>query len=193
MWWCWPSATGPGCSGTGHLGRAATPRTSTCRVISRSWSRPILETGRPTVLLSVSGRPYALGPYRDRAGGNRAGVLPRRGGRRRDRRGAVRPGEPLRQAAGRGAAPRRWPAAHVPGAAARAEQPGRQQPRSDARRTGSVTGSSYTSYAYDDLTADAVRRSTSTARSSSASTVPTPAAATVSRSSSCTPPIRSPA
>ena len=63
------------------------------------------------------------------AGRHRAGVLPRRGGRRCDRRGAVRSGEPHRQAAGRRAAPRRRLAVHLPGPAARSAQPGRQQPR----------------------------------------------------------------
>jgi beta-xylosidase len=47
-WWCWRSATGPACSGAEPPGRAATPRTSICRVINpslrrRSW-RP---GGRP--------------------------------------------------------------------------------------------------------------------------------------------------
>ena len=40
----------------------------------------VLDAGTPTVLTLLAGRPYALGRRRDRAAGDRAGVLPGRGG-----------------------------------------------------------------------------------------------------------------
>jgi beta-glucosidase-like glycosyl hydrolase len=77
---------------------------------------------------SVCARPVP-GP----SGGSRASLFSWRGGWQGTRRRAIRPGQSLRQAAGRGAPPRRRPAAHVPGGASRAEQPGGEQPGPDRR------------------------------------------------------------
>ena len=82
MWWCSPSGTGPGFSGTGHPGKAVTRRTSTCRATSRSWSRRSWRPAADRAAVNF------WSPVRTRAipgscGGNRAGVLPRRGGRQR--------------------------------------------------------------------------------------------------------------
>ena len=91
----------------------------------------ILETGRPTVLLLSFRTAVRTGAVPGSCGGNRASLLPRRGGRQRARRSAFWPSQSLRQAAGRGAPPSGRTAAHLPRAAARAEQPRRQQPRPD--------------------------------------------------------------
>ena len=72
-----------------------------------SCSTPCSRPARPTVVTLLAGRPYALGARRDGAGGDRADVLPRRGGRRGDRGRAQRPGQPERPAAGERARRRR--------------------------------------------------------------------------------------
>ena len=56
--------------------------------IQRQLVEAVVATGTPVVLVVISGRPYAIGWALDgasRAGGGRPGVLPRRGGRHRDR------------------------------------------------------------------------------------------------------------
>jgi hypothetical protein len=50
----------------GHPEKAATPRTSICRGHQPELVEAILQAGRPTVLVAVSGRPYALGQYQRR-------------------------------------------------------------------------------------------------------------------------------
>ena len=90
------SATGPGCSAAAPAARAATPPTWRCPACQGELLDALLATGTPVVLVLLTGRPYALGRWADRAAADRAGVLPRRGGRSGAGRGAQRPGEPLR-------------------------------------------------------------------------------------------------
>ena len=54
----------------------------------------VLASGTPTVVTLLSGPPLRAGLGGDRRGGDRADLLPRRGGHRRDRRRAQRPREP---------------------------------------------------------------------------------------------------
>jgi hypothetical protein len=121
----------------------------------------ILDTGRPTVLISVSGRPYALGQYQGRAaaivqaffpgeegGGALAGVLS----------GRVNPSE---QVAGRGAASSRQPAAHylAPPLGHDTSLGHRPQGVSNLDPTPAFPfghGLSYTSFSYENLRASAV-------------------------------------
>ena len=93
----------------------------------------LLATGTPVVLVVVSGRPYALGRVRRPPRGAGAVVLPRRGGRVRDRRGALGSAVPRWQAAGPGPASYGRAAQHLPAAAAgrhreRRHHHGRLQP-----------------------------------------------------------------
>ena len=60
----------------------------------------ILETGRPTVLLVDFGSAVRARAIPGSCGGNRAGLLPGRGGWQRPGRSAFWPGQSLRQAAG---------------------------------------------------------------------------------------------
>ena len=67
-----------------HLGRGLRRRGPLdCRASRASCVEALLATGTPVVLVLVSGRPYALGAYADRARRRRPGLLPRRGGRPR--------------------------------------------------------------------------------------------------------------
>ena len=61
------SATGPGCSAAAPRARAATPPTCTCPASRPTWSRALLATGTPVVLVLLTGRPYALGALADDA------------------------------------------------------------------------------------------------------------------------------
>ncbi len=115
----WPSsATSPACSATAPRERAATPRTSGCRECRPTWSRSCWPPGRRSCWSSSRA---ALRPGTVRRSPRRAGavVLPRRGGRVRDRRGALGSAVPRREAAGAGPASCRWAAQHLPPAAAR--------------------------------------------------------------------------
>ena len=64
--------------------------------VQRELVEAVLATGTPVVLVLVTGRPYAVDWAIERCAAVRAGVLPRRGGRRGDRRRAVRAGQPVR-------------------------------------------------------------------------------------------------
>ena len=66
-WWCSPSGTGPGFSGTGHPGEGCDAEDLDLPGHQPELVEAILDTGRPTVLVAISGRPYALGAYRGRA------------------------------------------------------------------------------------------------------------------------------
>ena len=78
----------------------------------------LLATGTPVVLVVVSGRPYALGELAWSRRGSGPVVLPRRGGRVRDRGGALRAAVPRRPAASADPASCGWPAQHLPAATA---------------------------------------------------------------------------
>ena len=80
---CSSSATRPGSSAAAPSARAATATTSSCPASSASWSRRCWRPGTPVVLVLLTGRPYAVGWALDALRRRGAGLLPRRGGRRR--------------------------------------------------------------------------------------------------------------
>ncbi|MGC0408003.1 beta-xylosidase [Streptomyces sp. SAI-163] len=86
----------------------------------------LLDSGTPVVTVLLAGRPYALGSAVAPVRRDRAVVLPRRGGHRRDRRRPQRAHQPLGEAARQRAQRRGCPAGHLPGGAARPRQRGVQ-------------------------------------------------------------------
>ena len=152
MLWCWRSVTGPGCSGRNIRGGLRR------RDLNLPGHQPelveaILQAGRPTVLLAVSGRPYALGQYQA------------------ERQQSCRPSSPVRRVA------RLWPACYLGGstlrqAAGRVPRHAGGQPHTylapplgqNSQRVSSLDptpafpfghGLSYTSFSYENLRASA--------------------------------------
>ena len=129
-WW-WRSGDRAALFGRGTSGEGCDAADLSLPGVQGQLLDALLDTGKPVVLVLITGRPYALGRYADRAAGDRAGVLPRRGGRAGARRHPVRTGVAERSAAGEHPARPDRPAGHLPRPTAGPPHRG-QQPRPDA-------------------------------------------------------------
>ena len=90
-----------GLFGGGTSGEGCDAPTCACPAARKTCWRRVLATGTPVVLVLLSGRPYDLSRHADRLAADPVRLLPRRGGRGRDRRRAHRSRRPVRPAAGR--------------------------------------------------------------------------------------------
>ncbi len=156
--------TGPGCSAAGTSGEGCDAADLSLPGVQDELVERVLDTGTPVVAGGRVRAALRLGALRRPGGRDRAGLHARGGGRPGARRRCCPArGEPVGQAARPGPRHGRWPAQHLPAAAARVATAKASATSTPRPLFPFGHGLSYTTFEYTDLDVSAAEESAPTA------------------------------